>query len=159
MNIKIIAIGKLKEDYLKSAMDEYTKRLGRFAKLTIVELPEARLPDKPSEKDEAKVKEAEAAAILAKIERNEFVICLSPSGKQMDSSSFAGLLQEKAVYGVSSITFVIGGSLGLGTEVMQRSDLKLSFSKMTFPHQLFRVILLEQIYRAFKINHNETYHK
>ena len=97
MNIKIIAIGKLKEDYLKSAMDEYTKRLGRFAKLTIVELPEARLPDKPSEKDEAKVKEAEAAAILAKIERNEFVICLSPSGKQMDSSSFAGLLPPVAV--------------------------------------------------------------
>ena len=152
MNIKMIAIGKLKEDYLKAAVAEYSKRLSRFAKLTIIELPESRLADKASAKEEDKVKEVEAAAILGKIDSGEYVICLSPEGKQMDSPAFAGLIQEKALYGVSSITFVIGGSLGL-------ADLKLSFSKMTFPHQLFRVILLEQIYRAFKINHNETYHK
>lgn len=159
MNIKMIAIGKLKEDYLKAAVAEYSKRLSRFAKLTIIELPESRLADKASAKEEDKVKEVEAAAILGKIDSGEYVICLSPEGKQMDSPAFAGLIQEKALYGVSSITFVIGGSLGLGSEILDRADLKLSFSKMTFPHQLFRVILLEQIYRAFKINHNETYHK
>lgn len=159
MNIKIIAIGKLKEDYLKSAIKEYSKRLGRFVKLTIVELPESKLPDKASDKDEEKVKNNEAASILSKIENGEFVISLSPEGRQLSSTELAKMIDEKTTYGASDITFVIGGSLGLGEAIIARSDFKLSFSKMTFPHQLFRVILLEQIYRTFKINHNEAYHK
>ncbi len=159
MNIKIIAIGKLKENYLKTAVEEYSKRLGRFVRLNVIELAESRLPDKASAKDEEKTKAEEAGAILSKIEDSEFVIAMSPDGKHISSTEFADLIKEKTLYGTSSITFVIGGSLGLGPELLKRANLQLSFSKMTFPHQLFRVILLEQIYRAFKINNNETYHK
>lgn len=159
MNIKIFAIGKLKEDYLKEAVKEYSKRIGRFAKLEIVELAESRLPDKASAKDELKVKEQEASLILSKLGNKDYVIALSPDGKQMESTAFASLIEERALEGFSDISFVIGGSLGLGEELLKRADFRLSFSKMTFPHQLFRVILLEQIYRAFKINSNESYHK
>lgn len=159
MNIKIITIGKLKEEYLKSAIKEYSKRLSRFAKLTIIELPESKLPDKASLKDEEKTKAVEALSLLSKIENNDYVIALSPDGKHLSSEDLAELIRDKAVYGVSHMTFVIGGSLGLGDEVLKRADLRLSFGKMTFPHQLFRVILLEQIYRCYKINSNESYHK
>lgn len=159
MNIKIISIGKLKESFLKDACDEYLKRLSRFAKVSVWELPEEKISDKASLKEEEKVKEAEAQRMLEKIKDNEFVVLLTPEGNMISSEDFAKWMSERLLEGTSHITFLIGGSLGLGTAVRKRANMKLSFSKMTFPHQLFRVMLLEQIYRVCKINANETYHK
>lgn len=159
MNIKIVAVGKLKEDYLRAAIQEYSKRLNRFIKLTIVEVPEYKLSDKASQKEEDRSKNIEASAIVSKIKDNECVIGLSPNGEEISSEEFATLIKRKSIAGVSNITFVIGGSLGLGEAVLTRADYMISFSRLTFPHQLFRVLVLEQIYRGFKINANETYHK
>ncbi len=159
MNIKIISIGKLKEKFLKDACEEYLKRLSRFAKVQIIELAEEKISDRPSEKEEQQVKNAEAQRMVEKIKENEFVVLLSPDGKIISSEDFAEIFSQKAISGVSNLTFLIGGSLGLGESAIARGDYRLSFGKMTFPHQLFRVMLLEQIYRAFKINANEAYHK
>ncbi len=159
MNIKIISIGKLKEKFLKDACEEYLKRLSRFAKVQIIELAEEKISDRPSEKEEQQVKNAEAQRMVEKIKDNEFVVLLSPDGKIISSEDFAEIFSQKAISGVSNLTFLIGGSLGLGESAIARGDYRLSFGKMTFPHQLFRVMLLEQIYRAFKINANEAYHK
>lgn len=159
LSIKIIAIGKLKESFWQAASEEYQKRLSRFAKLSVLELSEEKLSEKASAKEEEQVKDAEARRMLSKIKENEFVILLSPEGKAMTSEGFAELFEQKAVQGVSNLTLLIGGSLGLGDAVRERGDMKISFSQMTFPHQLFRVMLLEQIYRACKINANEIYHK
>lgn len=159
MNIQIVCIGKLKEKYWREAVAEYSKRLSRFCALEIVELKESRLPDKASAAEEKLVKQEEGREILKAIKPGTFVITLEILGKQLDSPQLAEKISQLSLEGKSSIAFVIGGSLGLSEEVSQRADFKLSFSKMTFPHQMMRVILLEQVYRAFKINRNETYHK
>ncbi len=159
MNIQIICIGKLKEKYWTEAVAEYSKRLSRFCALEIVELKESRLPDKASAAEEKLVKQEEGREILKAIKPGTFVITLEILGKQLDSPQLAEKISQLSLEGKSSIAFVIGGSLGLSEEVSKRADFKLSFSKMTFPHQMMRVILLEQVYRAFKINRNETYHK
>ncbi|NLK95451.1 MAG: 23S rRNA (pseudouridine(1915)-N(3))-methyltransferase RlmH [Clostridiales bacterium] len=159
MNITIIAVGKIKEKYLKMAIDEYVKRLGRYCKVDIIELPDEKTPDNASEKDEYLIKEKEGKLILSKIKDRAYVIALDLNGKELTSEDFAKFISINGVQGNSNIVFVIGGSLGLSIEVLKRADFKLSFSKMTFPHQLFRVMLLEQIYRSFRINNNEPYHK
>lgn len=159
MNITIIAVGKIKEKYLKMAIDEYVKRLGRYCKVDIIELPDEKTPDNASEKDEYLIKEKEGKLILSKIKDRSYVIALDLNGKELTSEDFAKFININGVQGNSNIVFVIGGSLGLSIEVLKRADFKLSFSKMTFPHQLFRVMLLEQIYRSFRINNNEPYHK
>ena len=159
MNISIIAVGKLKEKYLKMAVDEYSKSLSRYAKLEIIELQDEKTPDNASEKEEVQIKEKEGKAILSKIKDNAYVIAMDLNGKQLTSVEFSQFISNCAVMGNSNIVFVIGGSLGLSEEVIKRADYKLCFSKMTFPHQLFRVMLLEQVYRGFRIMNNEPYHK
>lgn len=159
MNISIIAVGKLKEKYLKSAIDEYAKRLGRYCKLEIIELPDEKTPDNASPKDEEIIKDKEGNLILSKIKDNAYVVAMDLKGKELTSEEFAKFISNCGVMGNSNIVFVIGGSLGLSEQVRKRANYKLCFSKMTFPHQLFRVMLLEQIYRGFRINNNEPYHK
>ena len=159
MNIRIVCIGKLKEKYWTDAVAEYSKRIKRFSNLEIVELKESLLPANASLKDEEKVKDEEAKEILKVLKKDEYVITLEIKGKSLSSEEMAAKMANLALEGHPDIAFVIGGSLGLGAEVSQRANYKLSFSKMTFPHQMMRVILLEQIYRCFKINNNESYHK
>ena len=159
MNLRIVCIGKLKEKYWTEAVQEYSKRIKRFSGLEIVELKESLLPANASPKDEEKVKEEEAREILKVLKKDEYVITLEIKGKPLSSEELASKVAKLALEGHPDIAFVIGGSLGLGAEVSKRADFKLSFSSMTFPHQLMRVILLEQIYRSFKINNHETYHK
>ena len=159
MNIRIVCIGKLKEKYWTEAVQEYSKRIKRFSGLEIVELKESLLPANASLKDEEKVKEEEAKEILKVLKKDEYVITLEIKGKPLSSEELASKVANLALEGHPDIAFVIGGSLGLGAEISKRANFKLSFSNMTFPHQLMRVILLEQIYRSFKINNNETYHK
>lgn len=159
MNIRIIAIGKLKEKYWRDAADEYAKRLGAYCSLEIVEIKESPLRTNPSAADEEAVKTAEGEEILRHISKGEYVITLEIKGRGLTSEHLADKMAGLALDGKSNIAFVIGGSLGLSQKVSQRADFKLSFSAMTFPHQMMRVILLEQIYRSFKINRNETYHK
>lgn len=159
MNITILAVGKLKEKYWVDAVGEYSKRLKRYCKLSIKEIKESPLRANPSAADEEAVKTAEGKEILKKIQKNDFVIALEIEGKILSSTRLAETISELTAYGHSDIVFVIGGSLGLSTEVSKRADLSLSFSAMTFPHQMMRVILLEQIYRSFKIIKNEAYHK
>ena len=159
MQIRIIAVGKLKETYFSDAVAEYTKRLSRFAKVETIQLPARRIPDRASAAQERQVLEQEGNDILSKIAPQDYVIALCVEGRRLDSPAFAEKLSALALSGKSSATFIIGGSLGLSDAVKQRADFRLSFSDMTFPHQLMRVILLEQVYRAFKILANETYHK
>jgi len=159
MNITLISVGKLKEKYLKEAIDEYSKRLKRYCKLEIIELPDEKTPDNASEKEELQIKDKEGELILSKIKDNSYVIAMDLKGKHITSEEFSGLIQDLGVTGNPNITFIIGGSLGLSQKVISRANYKLCFSKMTFPHQLFRVMLLEQVYRAFRIMKNEPYHK
>ena len=159
MNITLVTVGKLKEKYLKQAIDEYSKRLSRYCKLDIIELPDEKTPDNASEKEEGQIKEKEGRAILSKIKDNSYVVAMDLKGKQLTSEELSSFVERCGVTGHSNIVFVIGGSLGLSDEVIKRADYKLCFSKMTFPHQLFRVMLLEQVYRAFRIMKNEPYHK
>ena len=159
MNITIVCIGKLKERYWTEAITEYSKRLSKYCTLTINELKEERAPDNPSKADEMAVKEAEGKSILKQIKNDAFAIALEINGKELTSEALADKLQSLGISGKSDIAFIIGGSLGLSDEVLSRADYRLSFSRMTFPHQMMRVILLEQIYRAFKIIKNEPYHK
>ena len=159
MNIKIIAVGKLKESYWRDAVSEYSKRLNAYCSLEIIEVKESRLPANPSAADEAAVKAAEGQDILRHINKEDYVITLEIKGKGLSSEQLAEKIEQLALEGKSSLAFVIGGSLGLSPEVSKRADFKLSFSAMTFPHQMMRIVLLEQIYRSFKINRNETYHK
>ena len=159
MKITIVSVGKIKEKFYKDAIAEYEKRLSRYCKFQIVEVVDEKTPDKASLVEEEQIKEKEADRILSHIKEDAFVVTLEISGKKLDSVSFANLLEQKGVHGVSHIQFVIGGSLGLHQKVSQRSDYKLSFSDMTFPHQLMRVILAEQIYRAYRIMSGEPYHK
>lgn len=159
MNITVICVGKLKEKYLKSAIDEYSKRLSRYCKLEVIELSDEKTPDNASEKEELIIKEKEGNNILKYIKDTMFVVALAIEGKMLTSEELADFIKEQGIRGNSSIAFVIGGSLGLSKDVLNRADYKLSFSKMTFPHQLMRVILLEQVYRGFRIINGEPYHK
>ena len=159
MNITLITVGKLKEKYLKQAIDEYSKRLSRYCKLEIIELNDEKTPDNASEKEEQLIKEKEGKQILSKIKENAFAIAMDLGGKNLTSEEFSKFIEQNGVMGNSNIVFLIGGSLGLSNEVKKRANYKLCFSKMTFPHQLFRVMLLEQIYRGFRIMKNEPYHK
>ncbi|MGW9100487.1 23S rRNA (pseudouridine(1915)-N(3))-methyltransferase RlmH [Priestia megaterium] len=159
MNISIITIGKLKEKYLKQGIQEYLKRLSSYAKVEIIELADEKAPENLSESEMEQVKQKEGVRILAKISDDTHVIALAINGKQKSSEELAKEINSLATYGKSKIAFVIGGSLGLSSEVMKRSNAALSFSKMTFPHQLMRLVLVEQIYRAFRIIRNEPYHK
>jgi len=159
VNISIITVGKLKEKYLKQGIAEYTKRLSSYAKIEIIELPDEKAPENLSETDMLIVKQKEGERILSKIAPDTHVIALAIEGSMKSSEQLADTLDRLATYGKSKVAFVIGGSLGLSDEVMKRSNEALSFSKMTFPHQLMRLILVEQIYRAFRINRGEPYHK
>ena len=159
MNISIVAIGKLKEKYLKQGIDEYIKRLTAYAKVDIIELPDEKAPENLSDQDMKIVKDKEGERILSKISPDAHVIALAIEGKMKSSEELADNMDRLATYGKSKVTFVIGGSLGLSDTVLKRADEKLSFSRMTFPHQLMRLILLEQVYRAFRINRGEPYHK
>ena len=159
MEITIIGVGKLKEKYLKQGIAEYTKRLSSYAKIEIIELPDEKAPENLSETDMLIVKQKEGERILSKIAPDTHVIALAIEGSMKSSEQLADTLDRLATYGKSKVAFVIGGSLGLSDEVMKRSNEALSFSKMTFPHQLMRLILVEQIYRAFRINRGEPYHK
>ena len=159
MNINIIAVGKINEKYLKDAIDEYSKRLSRFCKLTITEIPDEPMSERPSDSEKAMVLKKEGDKILSAIKNTDVLVTLCVEGKQKSSEDFADYISKECVKGANTFTFIIGGSLGMMEEIKNKSNLKLSFSEMTFPHQLMRVILLEQIYRAFKINANESYHK
>lgn len=159
MNISVICVGKLKERYWSDAIAEYCKRLKSYCNLEILELKESRLPDKSGPAEEQTVKETEGEEILKKIRDGVYVVTLEVNGKAMSSEKLAEKIEKLTIDGVSNIAFIIGGSLGLSKAVSRRADLQLSFSAMTFPHQMMRVILLEQIYRSFKIIRNETYHK
>lgn len=159
MNIKIIGVGKLKEKYLVQAMQEYLKRLQVYAKVEVIELADEKAPENLSETQMMQIKDKEGERILAKIKDQEYVIALAIEGKNPSSEAFAQKIENLGIQGKSQLVFVIGGSLGLSPSVMQRSNAQISFGKMTFPHQLMRVMLTEQIYRAFRIIHNQPYHK
>lgn len=159
MNISIVTVGKLKEKYLKAGIAEYAKRLGAYAKITEVEVADEKAPEQLSEADMEIVKKKEGERILAKIPQDAYVIALAIDGKMKTSEQLAKDMESLMTYGRSKVVFVIGGSLGLHEEVLKRADEKLSFSKMTFPHQLMKLILLEQVYRGFRIMKGEPYHK
>lgn len=158
MKISVICVGKIKEKYFIDAINEYVKRLSKYINLNIIEVNDEKCPESLSEAEEENVKIAEGSRILNKI-KDGYVVALAIDGKQMKSEELSAFISDKMVRGVSHIYFIIGGSLGLSNEVLNTADFKLSFSKMTFPHQLMRVVLLEQIYRAERIMKNEPYHK
>lgn len=159
MNIKILTVGKLKEKYFKLGIAEYVKRFGAYAKVTIIEVADEKSPDHLTETEIDQVKKTEGERLLSKISADQYVIALAIKGKQLTSEAFAKQIADLTTYGHSNIAFVIGGSHGLSDDVLNRADFQLSFSAFTFPHQLMRLILVEQIYRAFKINRGEPYHK
>lgn len=158
LKINIICVGKIKEQYLKDAINEYSKRLSKYCNLNILELQDKKIPEKSNVTIENQIKETESNDILLHLPKDSFNICLDLKGKEYSSIEFAKLLNEISLIN-STITFIIGGSLGFNNTVINSCKGSVCFSKMTFPHQLIRVFLLEQIYRAFKINNNETYHK
>ena len=161
LNIKIICVGKIREKSLKDLCDEYSKRISKYAKLEIIELDDEKIPANASDAIEEQVKTAESNKIIEKLNKfpNSEVILLDLKGKQLDSVEFSKEIEKISTYSSSTIIFVIGGSLGMSQELLNYTNNKMCFSKMTFPHQLIRVFLLEQIFRAFKIINNETYHK
>lgn len=159
MKITLITVGKIKERYLRDAAAEYVKRLGKYCKLEIIETADEKTPDHASETVEEAIRAKEAERILKYIREDAFVITLEIQGKQLSSEELAEKIETLGVQGKSHIIFIIGGSIGLGRDVLAKSDLALSFSRMTFPHQLMRVILLEQIYRSYRIIQKEPYHK
>lgn len=159
MKVKIIAVGKLKEKYLKDGIAEYGKRMSRFAKFEIVELPDEKTPDNASEAQNHQIMEKEGDRILAKISERDYVIVLAIEGKQFPSEEFSKIIAYANLRGYSDIVFVIGGSLGLADKVKKRANLKMSFGLLTLPHQLMRLVLAEQIYRAFMIQQGSPYHK
>lgn len=159
MNITVISVGKIKEKYLVDGIAEYSKRLSKYCKLNLIEVSDEKAPENLSVQDELIVKKKEGTRILSKIKENTYLIVLAIDGEQLTSEKFSKKMDKLMVGGVSDISFVIGGSLGLSDEVMERSDYNLSFSKMTFPHQLMKMVLLEQIYRGWRIIKGEPYHK
>lgn len=158
LNINIVCIGKIKEAYLKDAINEYSKRLSKYCKLTILELSDEKIPDKLNESLSNEIKNKESNAILNHIKKDSYIICLDLTGKELSSEDFSKNIENLSLQ-TSSITFVIGGSLGLSSDLLKKAHQKICFSKMTFPHQLIRVFLLEQIFRGFKISNGETYHR
>ena len=158
LNINIICVGKIKEKYLKDAINEYSKRLSKYCALKIIELQDEKLPDKLYESTIIQTKQKECKKILDNIKKDSYIIALDLKGKQYTSEEFSTKIQQIATNYNSSITFVIGGTLGLTEELLNKCNEKICFSKMTFPHQLIRVFLLEQLFRCFKISNNETYH-
>lgn len=159
MKITLVTVGKIKEKYLSAGIAEYAKRLSRYCKLDIVEVPDEKTPDNAPLAIEQKIRNTEGERILKCIKDGDYVIALALDGKSLDSVGFAGKIEELGISGISSIVFVIGGSLGLSDTVLKRANYRISFSKMTFPHQLFRLMLLEQIYRGYRIMNHEPYHK
>lgn len=159
MKITIVTVGKIKEKYLRDAITEYTKRLSKYCKLEIVEVVDEKTPDNASSIVENQIRDKEAERIQKYLKDDAYVITLEIGGKMLDSVEFSKKIEQLGIQGKSHIIFVIGGSIGLGEEVLRRSDFAISFSKMTFPHQLMRVILLEQIYRGYRIMNHEPYHK
>lgn len=159
MKITILCVGKIKEKFYRDAISEYSKRLSRYAKLEIVEVADEKTRDQASEGEMELVKQREGERLLASMKEDGYVVCLAIEGKMLDSVELSEKIEGLGVAGNSHIYFVIGGSLGLSKQVLSRADYLLSFSKMTFPHQLMRVILLEQIYRAYRIMNHEPYHK
>ena len=157
--ISVLCVGKVKEKYLRDGIAEYSKRLGRYCKLDIIEVADEKTPDGASEIVETQIKDLEGERLLKQIRSDDYVIALAIDGKMLDSVEMSKQIESLGVRGISHIVFVIGGSLGLSDAVLKRADYKLSFSKMTFPHQLMRVILLEQIYRSYRIMNGEPYHK
>lgn len=159
MKITLITVGKIKEKYFTDAIAEYAKRLSRYCKLEMIEVADEKTPDGASESLENQIKEKEGERILAKIPDGAYVVALAIEGKQLDSEELAEKMEKWNVSGISHVVFIIGGSLGLTPKVLNRADFKLSFSRMTFPHQLMKVVLLEQVYRSFRIRNNAPYHK
>lgn len=159
MKITVISVGKIKEKYLKEAIAEYTKRLSRYCRLEIIETPDEKTPDHAHSALEDTIRSKEAEKIVKHIREDAYIITLEIDGEQLSSEKLAEKIETLGIQGQSSVIFIIGGSIGLGEEVLCKSDFRLSFSKMTFPHQLMRVILLEQIYRSFRIIHKEPHHK
>lgn len=159
MNIQIITVGKLKEKYLTQGINEYLKRLQAYAKVQIIELPDEKAPEVLSQAEMEQVKLKEGERILGKISDDAHVVALAILGKQKTSEQFAAGIEKLMTYGKSKIVFVIGGSLGLGNNVLKRADEEMSFGKLTLPHQLMRLVLVEQVYRAFRIMRGEPYHK
>ncbi|MFG6497267.1 23S rRNA (pseudouridine(1915)-N(3))-methyltransferase RlmH [Fictibacillus sp. UD] len=158
MNISIVSVGKLKEKYLKLGIDEYLKRLGPYAKVEIIEVPDEKAPETLSDQEMIMVKSAEGERILAKIGQDVHVIAMAIEGKAVSSEDLAKNLDQLATYGKSKVAFIIGGSLGLSDAVMKRANEKISFGKITYPHQLMKLVLVEQIYRTFRINRGDAYH-
>ncbi len=159
MNIKILCVGKIKEKFYRDAIDEYVKRLSKYCSVSVVEVPDEKTSENASDNEIAIVKDKEGERLLKHISDRDYVIALAILGKQMDSVVFSRFIEDLGIQGKSSLVFVIGGSLGLSDTILKCSDFQISFSKMTFPHQLMRVILSEQIYRAMRIMKNEPYHK
>ncbi len=159
MKITLICVGKLKEKYLAQGVEEYCKRLTRYCNMEIVELPDEKTPDHASEALEEVIKKKEGERILKALKEDSYCIALAIDGKMLSSEELASKIDTLGITGTSHISLIIGGSLGLSKEVLARADFKLSFSKMTFPHQLMRMILVEQVYRAYRIIHNQPYHK
>ncbi len=159
MKITLITVGKIKEKYLKDAIVEYSKRLSKYCKLEIVEVADEKTPDQASENVERQIRQKEGERILRYVKDDAYVFTLEIGGTMLDSVAFAKKMETLGIQGKSHLIFIIGGSIGLGEEVLRRSDYALSFSKMTFPHQLMRVILLEQVYRGYRIIEGAPYHK
>lgn len=158
LTINIVCIGKLKEKFFKDAVDEYSKRLSKYCKLNIIELPDEKIPDKINDSIIHDIKQKECNNIITHIKKDSYIIALDLSGKEFTSENFSKKIENLSMT-TSNITFVIGGSLGLNEDILKISNEKICFSKMTFPHQLIRIFLLEQVFRAFKISNNETYHR
>ena len=159
LHINIICVGKIKENYLKDAIYEYSKRLSKYCYLTITELPDEQVPNHLNETIAQNIKQAESNNIMSHIKKDSYVICLDLKGKQYTSEEFSQKIENISLNQNSHITFIIGGTLGMSDNLLNTANEKICFSKMTFPHQLIRVFLLEQLFRAFKISHNETYHR
>jgi len=159
MNITLISVGKIKEKHFTQAIEEYAKRLSKYCKLEMIEVTDEKAPEKLSQKEEEQIKTKEGERILSKIKENQYLVALAIEGEQLSSEDLSTKISSLGISGNSQIAFVIGGSLGLSQNVLKRADYLLSFSKMTFPHQLMKVVLLEQIYRSFRIQKNEPYHK
>ncbi|UKS25978.1 23S rRNA (pseudouridine(1915)-N(3))-methyltransferase RlmH [Paenibacillus sp. HWE-109] len=159
MHIQILTVGKLKERYLVDGIAEYVKRLGPYAKVQMIEVPDEKAPENMSPAEEQQVRVKEGERLLAKLAADVYVVALAIDGEMWSSEQLAGSLDKLATYGRSQVAFVIGGSLGLSGELLRRADMRLSFGRMTLPHQLMRLVLVEQIYRAMRINRGEPYHK
>lgn len=159
MEIRILSVGKIKEKYLTEGIKEYSKRLSRYCKLSFFQVPDEKTPDRASDALQTQIKDTEGERLMKHIREQDYVIALAIEGEMLDSVELSKRIERLGVEGKSSLAFVIGGSLGLSEVLLKRADMKLSFSRMTFPHQLMQMILLEQIYRGFRIMNHEPYHK